>query len=117
MPWEHCFDVPGQEAIDESIYKHHDDDVHHGEVVACHGAVPDVVPLYPHRLLLKLGNLKAAKTKRNAGGQALVMDINNRDTCLQNWGDHVNRMIKKAKVMDIYLMDCQDLSYNIDQSQ
>ena len=45
------------------------------------------------------------------------MDINKRDTCLQNWGDHVNRMIKKAKVMDIYLIDCQDLSYNIDQSQ
>ena len=77
MPWEHCFDVPGQEAIDESIYKHHDDDVHHGEVVACHGAVPDVVPLYPHCLLLKLGNLKAAKAKGNAGGQALVEKKNN----------------------------------------
>lgn len=72
MPREHCLDVPGQEAIDESIHEHHDDDVHHGEVVACHGAVPDVVPLYPHCLLLKLGDLKAAKAKRNAGGQALV---------------------------------------------
>ena len=72
LPWEHCLDVPGQEAIDESIHEHHDDDVHHGEVVACHGAVPDVVPLYPHSLLLKLGNLKAAKAKGNTGGQALV---------------------------------------------
>lgn len=68
MFWEYCFNVLGEEVIDNSIYKYYDDNVYYGEIIFCYGVILDVVLLYFNCLLFKLSNFEVVKFKGNVGG-------------------------------------------------
>ena len=69
--WEHCFDVPCQDSVDDGVYEKHAHGPGHGEFVVEERALPDVAPLGADPRLLVVGEVRAAKAERDVGDQAL----------------------------------------------
>ena len=72
---EHRLNVPHEDGVEDGVQRHDDHAATQTEAIPIHRAHPDVVPLGPHTCLLIVGEVGAAKTKRNVGDDALKKRI------------------------------------------
>ena len=71
LTWKNGFNIPGDEAIDDGIYQHHDHRAQQTEIISDDRTVGHIIPLYTNTLLFILKDVSAAKAKSYRWGQTL----------------------------------------------